>query len=75
MSEHNRNTWFERRGKKRMGKLDILDTPFERDQAVQGAFGDGELTNQHEAQYLNDHGTPLDKNRKPESEVTAGGNS
>lgn len=68
-------TWFDRKGTRRTAKLEILDSPFERDQAVQGSFGDGDLEFQHEAQYLNDHGTPTKGRKKPETEITAGGNS
>jgi len=64
-------TWFDRRGKKRTGSLTGLDTPFEREQAVQGY--ETELTYQHEDQYLDDFGAP--KKGKPEVEITAGGNS
>ncbi len=72
MSKH---TWFDRRGKRRTAALEMLDTPFERDQAVQGAFGDGDLDYEHEAQYINDHGTPAKGRKKPATEITAGGNS
>lgn len=66
-------TWFNRKGKKRTAAIEMLDGPI--DDTRQGTYyEDGETAGQYELESYNPYGTRK-RGKKPDTEVTAGGNS